>query len=108
MKRAMMLLAWTLMVMPAFGQYTITGVIVDEKDHPLPGANLFIPELSRGAVALSDGSFSLVRMPEGDYHLKVTFVGYEAHDEALHLTSDQYLGKISLTRDAIMGGKSVV
>jgi iron complex outermembrane receptor protein len=108
MKRAMMLLAWTLMVMPAFGQYTITGVIVDEKDQSLPGANLFIPELSRGTVALSDGSFSMVRVPEGDYHLKVTFVGYEAHDETLHLTSNQDLGKISLTREAIMGDEVFV
>ncbi|MEN8229870.1 MAG: TonB-dependent receptor [Bacteroidota bacterium] len=108
MIRAALLLVLAIMVSPAIGQYNLSGVVVDEQNTPLPGANLFIKELSRGTVTYEDGSFSMGKVPEGSYHLKVTFVGYETQLKSIHLSSDMALGVIQLTRAAIMGEEVIV
>lgn len=108
MKRAVILLAWLLMVMPAFSQFTVSGVVMDEQDNPLPGANLVFPMLGRGTVTYKDGSFAMGRIPEGMYTLKVTFVGYEAHFEEINVTSDLDLGEIGLTLATILGEEVIV
>jgi len=63
MKRAAFLLAWVLMALPAFSQYTLKGVIADEENQPLPGANLLISELGRGVISQKDGSFTCTEYP---------------------------------------------
>jgi len=108
MKRAVIVLAWLLMVMSAFSQYTVSGVVVDEQDNPLPGANLVFNMLGRGTVTFKDGSFSMGRIPDGIYTLKVTFVGYEAHYEEINVSSDLDLGEIGLTLATILGEEVIV
>lgn len=54
----------------------IQGTISDENGIYLPGANLTIPELSKGAISDFDGRFTLVDIPEGSYMLKVSYLGY--------------------------------
>ena len=108
MKRAAAMLAWILLVMPAFSQYKITGKISDEELEALPGANIQLSELHRGTVSARDGSFVLERIPEGSYILIITYVGFEAHSEAMTVTGDLDLGEISLRRSAIMGEEVIV
>ena len=106
--RAAMLLAMILMVMPAFSQYTLSGVVVDEQNNPLPGANLLLKEVNRGTVTYNDGSFSIDRLPGGAYNLKVTFIGYETQFKSITVTSDLALDVIRLTRAAFMGEEVIV
>lgn len=54
----------------------IQGTISDENGIYLPGANLTIPELSKGAISDFDGRFTLVDLPAGTYILKVSYLGY--------------------------------
>ncbi len=103
MKRVVMLLAWTVMVMPVFSQFTLSGVVIDEKQNPLPGANLLIVELGRGTISGSDGSFAMDRMPEGNYTLKVMFMGYESTFKEVAISAETDMGKILLTTAAFMG-----
>jgi iron complex outermembrane receptor protein len=80
----------------AIGQHTVTGVVVDENQQPLPGANLVIAELSRGAVTSGDGKFSFESVPSGSHTLRITFVGYETETRRLSVTSDLDLGNVAM------------
>lgn len=96
------------MVLPAFSQYRITGRIRDDQQTALPGANIQVSELNRGTVSAKDGSFTLDRIPEGSYILIISFVGFEAHAEALTVNKDLDVGDLSLRRSAIMGEEVIV
>lgn len=108
MKRSILVLACALMGIPAWSQYILSGIVEDEQGAPLPGANLFITELNRGSVTFSDGSFTLGRIPAGDYHLVISFVGYEDHPDEIRMDTHLDLGKITLARSSIMGEEVIV
>ena len=108
MKRVAMMLAWILLVLPAFSQYRISGSVLDDQMEALPGANIQLSELHRGTVSGRDGTFALERVPEGSYILIITFVGKEAHSEAVTVSADLELGQISLRPSTIMGEEVIV
>jgi len=54
----------------------ISGLIVDEKGKPVPGASVRIEGTSVGAVSGFDGSFVILDAPLGTYALSATAVGY--------------------------------
>jgi iron complex outermembrane receptor protein len=108
MKRAAFLLVWLFMALPAFSQYALTGVVSDEENQPLPGANLFISELNRGVISHKDGSFTMHRVPEGTYMLLVSFVGYETYTLPLTINRDTDLGQITLIQSSILGEEVIV
>ncbi len=56
---------------------TIQGVLTDENGIYVPGANIIIESLNKGAVSNFDGRFTLVAIPAGDYTLKISYIGYE-------------------------------
>jgi TonB-dependent receptor len=56
---------------------SVTGKVVDENNFYLPGANVVVEKLKKGAVTDFDGKFSIVSVPVGAYQLKVTYLGYE-------------------------------
>jgi len=53
----------------------------------LPGANVFLVELNRGAAVGGDGQFALANIPVGSYTLRVTFIGYEPYSEQIAIQS---------------------
>ena len=93
MNRAAVVLVWLFMAIAAYGQHAIRGVVTDEHMQALPGANLVLEELKTGTVTHRDGSFTLLRIPEGSYTLQVTFVGFETLRESLTVSGDLDLGE---------------
>jgi carboxypeptidase-like protein len=61
----------------AFGQFTITGKVVDSTSkEPLYGASVFCQNTTSGTITNKEGEFSLKLNP-GGYELIVTFTGYQ-------------------------------
>jgi len=56
---------------------SISGVVLDEANLPLPGASVNIKSLNRGTSTDGNGQFKLASVPMGSHSLSVTFVGYE-------------------------------
>jgi iron complex outermembrane receptor protein len=56
---------------------SISGVVLDEANQPLPGASVNIKSLSRGTSTDGNGQFNLPNLPTGEYAVTVTFIGYE-------------------------------
>jgi iron complex outermembrane receptor protein len=72
-----------------FGQQTGTliGKISDlSTKQPLDGANVLLQRTTIGTTTANDGSFRLENIPAGDYTLVVTYIGYIAHRQFLHVS----------------------
>lgn len=96
MKRVALVLVLPMWLMAAFGQFTISGVITDENQEVLPGANLLIKEAGKGGVSGADGTFILENIPAGSHKLTVSFVGYESLHEIISVKGDLDIGTLSM------------
>ncbi|HDS06542.1 MAG TPA: TonB-dependent receptor [Bacteroides sp.] len=108
MKRAALWLAWSLLAMPAYSQYSISGAVDDDRGRPLPGANLVLLETGRGTVSGDEGAFIFRDIPARPYTMKVSFVGYESLVKEIVVTGDTDLGRISLERSSVMVEEAIV
>lgn len=68
---------------------SLSGTVRTAAGEPLPGATIFLPGLERGTAADSMGAYRLDDLPPGNHRLRVSFVGYEPHEQALRLSADQ-------------------
>lgn len=58
-------------------QNSISGKVFSEKDEPLQGASVFIPNSTIGVSTDSDGVFVLRNVPDGNFNIAVSFIGYK-------------------------------
>lgn len=82
-------------------QNHLSGTVVDENDQPIP-ADIYIPKLEKGSIADLDGIFSLKDIPNGQFEVIFSYLGYASHSEKILFPrdSDKDL-KISLKISAI-------
>jgi TonB-dependent receptor len=74
----------------------IAGNISDQNGLLLPGANIIIESLNRGAISDFDGRFTFVNVPEGAYTIRITYIGYGEVEEEITVTSNE-TATISIT-----------
>ena len=65
----------------------IQGTITDENGIYVPGANVYIESISKGGITDFDGRFTLVGIPEGNYTLKVSYMGYADVEQEVAVTA---------------------
>ncbi len=87
-----------LLLTPVFAQINLSGKIYDKQNDPMVGAHVLLEgEHSYAKVADKDGSFLFGKIPEGDYILTISYLGYEHKSiELTDLKSDKKLGKITI------------
>ena len=66
----------------------VQGVVLDDENRPLPGANVQILGSALGAAADASGRFAFENLFIGDYTLRITHVGYEAVESAVTVAAD--------------------
>ncbi|MCB0478333.1 MAG: TonB-dependent receptor [Crocinitomicaceae bacterium] len=70
-------------------EYTLSGIVeVKTSAEPVAFANVYIVELQKGAQTDLNGKFS-IKLPEGEYTLKISFVGYDDYEESLKINGDK-------------------
>ncbi|MEQ8474113.1 MAG: TonB-dependent receptor [Marinoscillum sp.] len=67
----------------SFAQNSLKGKVTDAAGEPLVGATLVIHELDKGMVTNLDGQFRFDNLRVADYHLHISYVGYEAKTIAI-------------------------
>lgn len=93
------------------GQTTISGIVVDETNEPLPGASVVVKGTSNGTSTDFDGKFML-NVTSNTGTLVITFVGYKTKEVSFSKTGN--LGSIVLSEDAnsldeiVIVGKGVI
>ena len=76
-------------------RFKISGVVADSTGAPLTSATVVAltradSVLTRFATSDREGAFTLRRVPEGDYILQITFVGFQTHREDIDLAGGDY------------------
>ena len=72
----------------SYGQFEVKGTVKDaDTGEVLPAANVFLGE----KVVPTDGQgrFQFDKVKEGEYVLKVTFIGYDPFEQELDVVSDR-------------------
>lgn len=88
---AIAVLAW-LVPTPAQAQDTgtLTGTVTDASaDEAIPGANVTIPDLQRGAATNLDGVYRIDGIPTGTYEVVARFVGYRTARETVTIRAGE-------------------
>jgi iron complex outermembrane receptor protein len=89
----------------------LSGTITDQENGTaLPGVSIFIPELQKGSVSQSDGSYLLENLPNGTITLQFSFVGYESRIKTIRIHQEQSELNVSMqftsvtTQDVVVSG----
>ncbi|MDO1444873.1 TonB-dependent receptor [Rhodocytophaga aerolata] len=91
----------------AQSKYTISGYIKDARSgEELIGATVYVQELGTGATSNAYGFYSLT-LPEGNYTLLYSYVGFINQKKALTLTSGQTIN-IELSEESVQMQEVVV
>ncbi|MEY4595014.1 MAG: hypothetical protein RIQ47_1424 [Bacteroidota bacterium] len=103
------LLVFSLIALSVSGQstYTISGYIKElATGESLPGAGIFIPEKGKGTTTNTYGFYSIT-LPEGNYTLVYSFIGFEPQTKLIVLDKDVRMN-ISLSMQAIQTQEVVI
>ncbi|MEX0316249.1 MAG: TonB-dependent receptor [Allomuricauda sp.] len=66
----------------------IQGTISDENGIYVPGANVMISALSKGAITDFDGRFTILNVPEGNHTLKISYLGYATIEQSIEVSAN--------------------
>ncbi|NBB73056.1 MAG: SusC/RagA family TonB-linked outer membrane protein [Bacteroidetes bacterium] len=88
----------------------IIGLVTDQSTgNPLPGANVQLVELGRGAATNPQGRYELTGVPPGDHTLRVSFVGYLPEEERVTVGAGETVTHdVALALDVTELGEVVV
>lgn len=86
-------------------EFSVSGILVDETNTPIPFANVLImtessSEIVAGTSSNEEGAFILKNLQPNQYILKVTFLGYEELLKTLSISKDIILEPIVLKTSA--------
>lgn len=82
------------------GAYEIHGRIVSEEGS-LPGATVVLHELKKGLVSDNDGYFRFSKIKAGNYHLHISYLGYESVRLDIRVPNGEKEMIIKLTKSSI-------
>ena len=84
--------------------FGLSGIILDENKQPISYANIVLYNTNdafvKGTSSEDDGSFEIGSINEGDYVLKVSFIGYKTFTKDLKISKDLKLEPITLIEDS--------
>ncbi|MBN2638029.1 MAG: TonB-dependent receptor [Bacteroidales bacterium] len=91
-------------------QNSISGIVTDAQSRTsLPGVNIVITELSTGAVSNNQGHYIVNNLPNGEFLVSYSFVGYETINKEVNLTGNTHIKlNIALSPKVIEGQEVVV
>lgn len=87
-------------------QYVLSGQVVDKAGAALPGASVSVTNDSAVTVMRAstdaEGYFSLQKIPEGNYHVTITYLGFDDYSKDIYMGNDVSLGKIRMQESSHM------
>jgi len=71
------------------GQHNLQGVVTNEKGEKLSFATVYLLDSPYAASTDEKGKFQIKNIPDGNYTLKATFIGYKAYLYPMIISGDQ-------------------
>ncbi len=91
-----------LFLLPAiisYGQlYKVSGVVLDNRNEPVPLVNVEVKELRKGAVTKDDGSYQFF-LERGKYDLVVSMIGYKTRIVTVFVTNGDITENMAMETD---------
>ena len=101
-------LIFLLAVLNAGTDGTIRGKITDDQGAPLPGANIYVPDVGAGAAADFDGNYIILNIPVGQYDVVCQMMGYaKTTTKGVNVVMDQTVWLNFKLRPEVVEGESV-
>src|SRR5699024_9691304 len=86
----------------AFSQGSITGTVIDKKTgETMPGTNVSIQSINKGASTDADGHYTINNIPTGTYTLTVSFIGYQKFSTQVQISDGEQKLDIALVPQVI-------
>ena len=91
----------------AQNSYSLLGSVSDAKGETLPFTNCVLlheqdSSFAYGTTGDMDGRFAISNIAEGNYLLRITFMGYEPHWQWVEMMQDIDLGTVTLNKSATL------
>ena len=87
----------------------IKGIVKNsDTGDPLIGANVMLRGTGMGATTDEDGFFIVQNVPEGDYKLEVSYIGYISYTESITIGTSEVELQISLKPTIYMGAEITI
>jgi iron complex outermembrane receptor protein len=80
---------------------TLTGTVYDETDTPMPGVQVHVPSIHKGATTDVNGSFTLTNLPQGIYTVQFSFLGYRTETRQINFSKAAEPLRIILEQTAL-------
>ena len=108
-----MLLVFTLSLLISvlsFGQGVMRGVVTDSvSSNALVGANIYFMGTSIGTSTNLEGEYVIKNVPEGDYTVKISYIGYISKETRVTIQSNKStLLDVVLVPDVLQGEEVVI
>lgn len=72
-----------------YSQNTLSGNVSEaETGEPLEQVSVYIPQLENGTVTDQNGNYSLKNLPEGNYKLVISYIGFETYSTSVEINSE--------------------
>src|SRR5690554_834053 len=102
MKNIFGLLTLFLLGITAQSQNTLRGKVTSEKSNEPIVATVYIPKLERGTVTDFDGNFEITNLPDGNYSIVYSALGFGTLSKRIHFQDAQIVVEdISLADSAV-------
>lgn len=109
MKIKLLIFFSVFLLLKANAQNSLTGRITDAANHEaLPGVNIIINDLSVGAVSNNNGQYQIGNIPNGQFFVTFSFVGYEDQTKKVDFQGHQITIDIKLKPMVIQGQEVVI
>jgi len=81
--------------------FTVTGVVTDDNDMPIPGATVFLGDSRKATATNDEGEFTLGQVLPGKYNLVVKMIGYVVSTHAFLLQNADMRFRVKLQEDNV-------
>ncbi len=90
-----------LAVSSMYSQSDLKGTITDKNtNEPIAFANVYIPQLEKGATSDEKGNYNIANIPNGTYKIVISYIGYQTLSQTIKSPYTDFLN-ISLSASAI-------
>jgi len=73
-----------LAVSSIYSQTNLTGSIINKNtNEPISFANIYIPQLEKGAITDENGNYKITNIPNGTYKIVISIIGYETLSQSI-------------------------
>ncbi|MBK5212435.1 MAG: TonB-dependent receptor [Flavobacteriaceae bacterium] len=89
MQNMLCLLAVFFLYTAASAQNSLTGTIISKNKNEAVMATIYIPQLEKGTAADFDGNYKLKNIPEGNYNVVFSSLGYATISKKINFSNNQ-------------------